>query len=355
MGTFYFQRDENLAQKPEVLRIRRQTGLSAADVVFHIEEFWRHVNQLGHSLNDGTEAGVLPGYELADLPLLVGLTDEYWGAVVDAGWIIVGDVGQLIIPGFDGRFGRLAQKRIAATVRKQKSRAAFGDDVTPSPPRSLPSSQLAPQPSPLPSPQLSPQPSPRSSPSRSSDRAQQPTRQSSDNRSQGRVTTVAATIDPPRVAGRRPGSQFDLLTVADLANCGKLLCWLADISVMPRPVALNDPWHQVRVIAAGLRATSGKNVKEPLALFKSIVGKRRWTMLEAEDLREAELRFATYQHGRQSLQVQYQERAGPNDDAQTTSAVRLVGDGFGALPETSRPTGAVELLKWQQRRVGRAG
>jgi hypothetical protein len=315
MGTFYFQRDENLATKPEVLKIRRATGLSTADVVFHIEEFWRHVNQHGQSLNDGTGRGTLPGYELADLPLLVGLTDHYWSAVVTAGWIQLGSAGELLIPRFDDRFGKLAQARAAATIRQQRSRARRTE--------TRPPTETSPAP-------LIEQ-------------------QSSDE-----DTPTSDTVEPLRLAVRRTTSQFDLLTISDLSVCGRLLCWMADVSALPRPVVINDDWHRLRVIAAGIRATSGVAVKNPMALFKSIVGKQRWTMLEPEDLKTAQARLNTYQHRLVTLQDGQADRAGP-DMAPADVAQDLLTAGFGKIPIDAKADGRAALLKWDRDRNARTG
>lgn len=353
MRAFYFTRDENLATKPEVLQIRRATGLSAADVVFHIEEFWRYVNQLAYSLGNAAGAGVLPGYELADLPLLIGLTEAYWLAVVQVGWIELGPQGELIIPGFDDRFGKLAQRRMAATRRQQRSRAnrSARESATPSSHATSSADQTQAR---------SPSGATKRPPKVTSQVAsikpvtsEQGATASSVPVKPSSTDSVVATIDPPRPTGTQQASQFDLLTVSDLAVCGKLLCWMADVAALPRPVVLNDVWHQVRVIAAGIRATSGVGVKEPLALFKSIVGKGRWTMLEPEDLKTAQLRLATYRRGSLKLQADYRERAGP--DPGEPSAATLVANGFGAIPQPLKPPGVAELLQWDRERRTRTG
>lgn len=359
MRAFYFTRDENLATKPEVLQIRRATGLSAADVVFHIEEFWRYVNQLGYSLGNASGQGILPGYQLADLPLLVGLNDDYWSAVVSVGWIELSPDGALLIPGFDARFGKLAQRRMAATRRQQRSRANKSA-------RAVATAALETK-----------QPDARTSTER-----QVPQRRRNVTDSQRRTATnhfesiaptaaehctavpnaageftaepsIAPPITPERSSTTPATSQFDLLTASDLAVCGKLLCWMADIATMRRPVVLNDSWHQVRVVAAGIRATAGVGVKEPLALFKSIVGKARWTMLEPEDLKTAQLRLSSYQRGTLMLHTDSPQRAGPDDDQ--APAATMLANGFGAIPQPTRQPGAKELLQWEQQRKARTG
>lgn len=361
---FYFTRDENLATKPEVLQIRRATGLSAADVVFHIEEFWRYVNQLGCSLNNASGVGILPGYELADLPLLVGLNDAYWSAVVSVGWIELSPDGELLIPGFDARFGKLAQRRMAATRRQQRSRAnkSSREAAMPSPDLRRPDTtqqkgRQAQQPRREASGsqqhaatnQTAPAQTEPITPVASEQRATAPITSAEPAQTPSTVTTIA----PARSTKTPVTSQFDLLTVSDLAVCGKLLCWMADIATMPRPVVLNDAWHQVRVIAAGIRATAGVGVKEPLALFKSIVGKARWTMLEPEDLKTAQLRLSNYQRGALTLHADIPNRAGP--DCEAASAATLLANGFGTIPQPARQPGAAELLQWDRQRKSRTG
>lgn len=363
MRAFYFTRDENLATKPEVLQIRRATGLSAADVVFHIEEFWRYVNQLGCSLNNASGVGILPGYELADLPLLVGLNDAYWSAVVSVGWIELSPDGELLIPGFDARFGKLAQRRMAATRRQQRSRANKRSREAASPPPDIrqpdtptpTARQIQPRRRHVTEPQrgtatqAAPE-QPASSPADSSDHGPAAPITSAEP---ANASSAATTIAPGRSSTTPVTSQFDLLTASDLAVCGKLLCWMADIATMPRPVVLNDVWHQVRVIAAGIRATAGIGVKEPLALFKSIVGKARWTMLEPEDLKTAQLRLSNYQRGALTLHSDESSRAGP--DSEAASAATLLANGFGTIPQPARQPGAAELLQWDRQRKARTG
>lgn len=365
MRAFYFTRDENLATKPEVLQIRRATGLSAADVVFHIEEFWRYVNQLGYSLDNASGRGILPGYELADLPLLVGLNDAYWSAVVSVGWIELGPAGELLIPGFDARFGKLAQRRMAATRRQQRSRAnkrSHEAAMTPSDIKQADTTKT--------NGRQAQQSQREASGSERRTAAKQttsaptepsPAADAPDQRVTAPITPAEPVRTAPTIATTARGrstttavaSQFDLLTVQDLAACGKLLCWMADIAAMPRPVVLNDAWHQVRVIAAGIRATAGVGVKEPLALFKSIVGKARWTMLEPEDLKTAQLRLSNYQRGALTLHADDTTRAGP--DATLPPAANLLASGFGTIPQPARPPGAAELLQWDRQRKARTG
>jgi len=319
--TFYFQRDEDISEKPEVLDVMLATGLAVAVVVYHLEEFWRKVNQRGESLNDGTGRGLLPGYRLAHLPLLVGLDDAYWQAVSAAGWVVESADG-LLIPKFDDRFGKLAQARAAATVRQQKSRSR---------------------------------------------------REAGDGRPDVEKTSslpcTSSSGLPPQVSSL--SSQFDLLTVADLSVCGTLLDWMAKVSVLHRPLVVNDTWHQVRVIAAGIRATTGDGVKEPMALFKSIVGRGRWTMLEPADVQAAQTRLATHQQWLASVQAEYRDRAGVEENRRTgneaavekhtslktcpTGAADLIGAGFGSVPQAPPRAGPEELLRWDQKRKSRTG
>ncbi len=340
MSAFYFQRDEDISEKPEVLDVMLATGLSVAVVVYHLEEFWRKVNQKGESLNDGTGRGLLPAYRLAHLPLLVGLDDAYWQAVAAAGWVDESAEG-LLIPKFDDRFGRLAQARAAATVRQQQCRARRGQGTGVSSQESGVGSWEE------------------GDATVGIHESRDPCIASSDS--------CPLSPDPclQRLTGKQLASQFDRLTVADLSVCGTLLGWMADVSMMHRPVVVNDAWHQVRVVAAGIRATTGDGVKEPMALFKSIVGRGRWTMLEPADVQAAQARLETHQQWQASRQVEYRERAGlegtdetpaeerTNRETRSTEAAELIAGGFGTVPPSSPRVGPDELIRWDQKRKSR--
>ena len=382
MGAFYFTRDEDVSEKPEVLDIVLATGRSVAEVVFHLEEFWRRVNQRGESLIDGSGNGVMRGYRLKHLPLLVGLDDEYWTAVAKCGWVKESPIG-LIIPGFDERFGKLAQKRMAATARQQRSRANRDDFSASSaeavePPRRAavagngvqdhvsncgPSVEAGSFPhivsagdsvgrggsSDISGIDQAPVVSEGNLPD--SDLSGE-TRVQAD-----RVDTVAARIEPRRPNKRQQASQFDLLNVADLSVCGKLLAWIEQIAPMRRPVVIADEWHRLRVVAAGVHVTGGKGVKSPMALFKSIVGKRRWTMLEPEDIKAAEAKLRNYRADvnaiRQAKHDQFKQRV-----QEVPLAGLLVGAGFGAIPPpATKNMDAIRerALKWERDRKAKTG
>lgn len=124
----WLQVDSNIGTKPEIRRIRRETGTEAAVIVGRIVLFWCLVDQHGSSLGPTERPagrddldGIIPDYQIADLIDEIGGDWQFWWAVVSTGWLYETPSG-LLIPGFSRRFSLCSKERANATVRKQRQR-----------------------------------------------------------------------------------------------------------------------------------------------------------------------------------------------------------------------------------------
>ena len=346
MGQFWHEQDDDLATKPEFLRVKRKTQRSEADVGWHLGKWFSLVNSLGESLGNEQGQGLVRGYTLEDLADLLGLDDAFWCAVRDVGWIIEDEEG-LVVPKFDDRFGKLARCRASKTnaqrTRRAEQRSAKQPDMQ-SQPQAVPSmagEQTAP---------------PRAAAGPST--ARPATRKSADAvAARGSSTPLRPSTEPPVTAGTvtaaptpagHAASQFDQLTVADLSSGQKLKEWVADCAGKRRPLVLDDEFHLVRVVAAAHRATNTRGVREPMALFTSIVAKKRWTMLEDTDIRAAKSKL-------DNLKQLAVTRSEARHDLARASPVEGLALTFGAVPyephRQSRDEASAALLQWESRRA----
>ncbi len=354
MGQFWHEQDDDLATKPEFLRVKRKTQRSEADVGWHLGKWFSLVNSLGESLGNEQGQGLVRGYSLEDLTDLLGLDDVFWAAVRDVGWIIEDEDG-LIVPKFDDRFGKLARCRASKSntqrVRRAEQRVVKQAEM-------MGEQQAAPSRA---GDQTAP---PRDAAGPST--ARPATRKSADAvAARGAATPLRPLTDPPvthtaldvpvtagtvTAAALPPGhavSQFDQLTVADLGSGQKLREWVADCAGKRLPLVLDDEFHLVRVVAAAHRATNTRGVRAPMALFKSIVAKRRWTMLEETDIRAAKMKL-------DNLKQLATTRSEARHDLTRASPVEGLALTFGMVPHEpqrqTREEAAVALLRWDARR-----
>ena len=137
----WFEMDNNIGRKPEVMRLIMITGDSAREVVGSLTLFWGLVDEFGEDAPDGSPAefdGLLPGYGYESLVMLCGGTVEFWEAVESQGWLRVESAG-VFVPGFQDRFGANAKSRRSAAKRKRKQRvsedAPPAEDQTEAPPK----------------------------------------------------------------------------------------------------------------------------------------------------------------------------------------------------------------------------
>lgn len=323
MSPLWFQLDHDFAQKPEFLRIRRASGLDALTIRGALSAWFEQVSKKGEFLLDGTDRGILRGYGLIDLTDLIGLTVEFWQLVVTEGWIEESAEG-LIVPKFAERFGRLAKRRGQSNTEPETPKRKRGrprkerphghgtvdrdrDDGT-----KLPAGNGGAESDAIPDRTTNEVPA-----GKSGGGVSDPVARGGD--------VAELDVPPDANSGHVARSQFDQLTTADLSVTGKMLSWIAWCATQKNPLVLDDPYWRVRVVAAGLRATS-KGVHTPLALFKTIVGKKRWTMLEPEDIHRAQRNIARSEQ--LAEQMQAARTGGPTRE--------LIATGFGAVPEQTR-------------------
>jgi hypothetical protein len=309
MAQFFFM-DHDLREKPEFLRIVRNSGLNPLMVRGAISAWFELVNKHAQSLADGSGRGLMRGYQLVDLLDLIGLTLEFWEIVVAEDWIEESEDG-LIVAKCDERFPLVVKRQPKSPPADQPKRPRGRPRKHPKPDEANPSEG---EPTP---PSTGSTPSVSETPPAIDDGDAEP-------------TETAGSITPVRPTASQRGSQFDKLTIQDLSVCGKLLAWIADCACQSKPLVLDDEWHRLRVVAAGHRATTGVGVREPMALFKSIVGKRQWTKLEPDDLQFARNKLATFKNLEQTMRVEYRERAGPGPEIR--AAPELLAGGFGSVP-----------------------
>lgn len=307
----WFQHDHDIDEKPEFLRIKRACGLDPLLVRGALSAWFEQVNKHGEFLLDGSNRGIMRGYALIDLVDLIGVDVAFWGIVADEGWIEETADG-LIVPKFVERFGKLAAKQKRGTV----------DADQPKRPRGRPRKIPVLVPGPLEG-GLSPEKGGADSEKGGADSQkgglgpatvipETPQNITPDPESiteaGENITPTAGSISPALPTPTQQASQFDLLSVEDLTSCGKLITWIQDCATKRNPLVLEDEFHRVRVVAAAIRAT-GKGVNTPLALFKSIIGKRRWTMLEPDDIKRAQTKLRTYEQLQQTRRAEYPTRA----------------------------------------------
>jgi len=351
----WFQHDHDIDEKPEFLRIKRACGLDPLLVRGALSAWFEQVNKHGEFLLDGSNRGIMRGYSLIDLVDLIGVDVEFWQIVASEGWIEETSDG-LIVPKFAERFGKLAAKQKRGTVDSNQPKRPRGR------PRKIPHAQAeAVQPQrevtadrplgrdvdgeigtslsgngkvlsgPVSDESGRTEVHPRSvgihqgssgptveavlladaatGTGASGASAEIITEKPSSITAQRQnITETAGSITPERPTPQQQASQFDLLSVEDLTSCGTLLTWIQDCATKRNPLVLEDEFHRVRVVAAAIRAT-GKGVNTPLALFKSIIGKRRWTMLEPEDIKRAQTKLRTYEQLQQTRRAEYPTRA----------------------------------------------
>ncbi|ANS03324.1 hypothetical protein [uncultured Mediterranean phage uvDeep-CGR2-KM19-C37] len=107
--------ETDLASKPEVLRVARETGRSRHEVVGLLVSFWGWCSSQSC---DGSVAGVV----LDDVPHVVGGDREFYLALVNAGWLVANDDG-INIP----RFGRWLSNGAKSRLNKNRRQAAWRD------------------------------------------------------------------------------------------------------------------------------------------------------------------------------------------------------------------------------------
>lgn len=120
MAGDWIPRCKGLNRKPEVLAIARATGMTRHTVADLLMDFWEWADS-------ETDNGLLPNLTIAELSQAIPGTDErFWLAVVQAGWLLVGNTG-LTIPNFDRWLGRSAKKRLQKNRRQSDWRASAAD------------------------------------------------------------------------------------------------------------------------------------------------------------------------------------------------------------------------------------
>ncbi|MFO0898952.1 MAG: hypothetical protein U0836_16130 [Pirellulales bacterium] len=97
--------------------IAAATNRSREEVVGLLVGFWLWAS-------GETADGKLPGLSCHALVTVVGATEDFWRAVVRAGWLVEGD-GFLRIPRADHWLTKGAKARLQAALRKQKQRAGL--------------------------------------------------------------------------------------------------------------------------------------------------------------------------------------------------------------------------------------
>lgn len=104
--------DVCLPQKPEVLELVEQTGLSVDQVVGRLVMLWGWA-----SLNSSDGSARI---SVRLLSRVCGGDEAFWYAVQDVGWLAIdAENGTVGIPGWDARFSKAAKSRALATVRHQ--------------------------------------------------------------------------------------------------------------------------------------------------------------------------------------------------------------------------------------------
>jgi hypothetical protein len=272
VGQFYFERDEHLKDKAEIVKIRRLSGCSLAEAVFYVEELWALANSEGVSLGDETGNGVIKDFVLKDLPIRIGMNVKFWKAVVVAKWLIEGE-DCLIIPEFDKRFGKLAQRRLMDRERKREQRSSVKEsDETGETAAAV---------------SASPQQS-----------TQRPMPEVSIRGSEQEPAAVKTPADGAKPFSRDRPSIFDGLTPADLGDSKKMVEWAIESAQSERRnrnrIIDDSDGSCILAIAAGRHALGGKI---PVALFTAVITSRRKDKyLEPGDIHSASMRFEQLKH-----------------------------------------------------------
>jgi hypothetical protein len=245
-----------LREKPEVQRIVTLTGIPDTHVCGYLDCFWGWVDQQADIDEQVLGGGLLPGVGTADLcRMFAPSPPEFWDAVQSVGWITLSDRG-VLIPGFAARFSEQALKRAIENKRKRCERMVkvIEDLMQDGPPR------------------------------RSRRRAAPKSSQSD-------------SIDMEQGAADLQASVFEKITLTMLSNTRELLEWWAWACHQPRPVGLNDLFHQEKLLAAAERAIhhSGPNVKSPIVnpigFVVNVMKFGRWQSLEPEDIARGRARL----------------------------------------------------------------
>ena len=112
---------KNLHQTREILQISQRTGKPVFYVVGVILKFWAWID-------DECVDGLLSGLQPDILPTAVGETEEFWDAVIDAGWLLVEAGVGMRIPNHNRWVSRSAKQRLLDARRKRTSRTSEQDE-----------------------------------------------------------------------------------------------------------------------------------------------------------------------------------------------------------------------------------
>ena len=125
----YVPIDHDILEKPEMLQIMRNAGVTLGVTLLHLFRLWRMFDRQ-------TDDGFLPGLDISSLCESCGATPDFWGQVIAVKWLAISPEG-LTMPKFKERFRTSAKERMKRFRRNksvtpaQQERNAVTPTVTP--------------------------------------------------------------------------------------------------------------------------------------------------------------------------------------------------------------------------------
>jgi len=127
MAGDWMQIDLDLAEKPEVLLLKANTGMGTEAVVGPLVAFWRWVEK-------NAVDGFVPHANASVVGDVVNAEPKFVETLIKVNWLLLDDRGASI-PGWEKRFSKAAKQRIADAKRKSTGRLSESSGQKPDKPR----------------------------------------------------------------------------------------------------------------------------------------------------------------------------------------------------------------------------
>lgn len=240
-------------QQPEVLQIAEALDLTEFDAVGRLARIW------GWAVNHAVD-GIAAGLSSRTVDTLVRLPG-FAAAMEAVGWLQIADDG-LHFPAWDRWLSRTARKRVEAAVRKARSRSKPAQPAPVATPVNRQTSAHAHTP---PAAKQTASPPPIAAPA-----------------SAGPPPAESPPSETPPPRRHSDGtSVFARLTDAALSDGKQLREWYEWQATQPAPVMQVSEQDWLRCVSAAYRSV--KHGRRPAAMFASLVGRKLWTNITAED------------------------------------------------------------------------
>lgn len=110
----------DLGEKVQTRRLARLLRLKVDDVIGKLFRFWVWVEHQ-------SDGGRLNGLVLTDVDAVIGKRG-FAGALLDVGWLVADEAGNLAVPDFSRHMGAASREREAESERKRRQRAGQNPD-----------------------------------------------------------------------------------------------------------------------------------------------------------------------------------------------------------------------------------